>query len=97
MSSRPNPRSTIGRVREFFVANPDEELTADDIGVKFDLERERVLKLLYVLRLLAFLEQVPFSYPLAYRYTGIPVENIRWKPTDYRARDPRRRPDWVRA
>lgn len=96
MTGYVRPQSAIGRVRAFYERNPDEELTADDMATKFDLERWQVEKLLYVLRALAFLEAVPGSWPLAYRYTGVPVDAIRWRPQEYRVRDPQRRPNWVR-
>lgn len=83
------PDSAIGRVRAFFERNPDEELTRDDIAVKFDIEPWQADKLLYVLRALSFLESVPGSWPTLYRHTGVPTKAIRWRPQDYRRRDPR--------
>lgn len=35
------PNSRAGRIRAFFVANPDEELTFDQIAVKFDCTIEQ--------------------------------------------------------
>lgn len=45
------PRGTItGRVAEFFERNPDEVLTWEDVGVKFDLSETQVRDVLKYLR-----------------------------------------------
>lgn len=48
--SRPlDPTSYVGRIRQFFQDNPDEELTHKDIAVKLDLPLSKVYTLVRVL------------------------------------------------
>lgn len=55
MSGRRIPNSHTGRVRAFFLANPDEELTNGDVRIKFDLDEFEAAKVLYRLRQQGFL------------------------------------------
>lgn len=38
--------STAERMRQFFKANPQEELTVDDVAAKFDVHRQAVYRAL---------------------------------------------------
>jgi len=80
MSGYLMPKSAIGRVRAYYVANPEETLTNDDLCIKFRLPKKRVDKLLFVLRHVGFLEAEPGSKPIAYRRTATPIREIRWRP-----------------
>ncbi len=42
MSRHPNPDSLATRLRQFFIDNPDEELTYADIAIKFDVPQHSV-------------------------------------------------------
>lgn len=50
MSGTIKPDSNVGRVRSFFEANPDEELTYADIMAKFDLTHVEARKAVKQLR-----------------------------------------------
>lgn len=39
--SNPIPHSLSGRIRSFFTARPDEELTYDDMAIKFDCTHQQ--------------------------------------------------------
>lgn len=80
MSKGLQPYSTIGRVRAFFEANPDEVLTADDIQVKFRLDKARVARLLHVMRITGYLCPVTGTNPVQYARTGKPVNAAYWSP-----------------
>jgi len=45
-----DPKTVPAKLREFFKRNPDEELTTDDIRVKFDLNERQLHDLLHYLR-----------------------------------------------
>jgi len=47
---RPDPDSLQGRLRAFFDANPQEELTLEDAAVKFDATDRSVVHAVHALR-----------------------------------------------
>ncbi len=51
-----DPNSKAGRIREFFKNNPDEELTKEDVEVKFGLTQRQAGSALDNLRDAGFLE-----------------------------------------
>lgn len=65
MSSGPHAISAETRVRDYFIANPDEALLIDDMVVKFRLCRNRVYKVARRLRLKGFL-QASRTIPVLY-------------------------------
>ncbi len=46
---KPDPCSNVGRIRQFFLDNPDEELTYHDMAVKLEIPLSRVYTLVRVL------------------------------------------------
>jgi hypothetical protein len=45
-----DPNSNMGKMRAFFEANPDEELTFEDVAKKFDLPPAKVWTLSRILK-----------------------------------------------
>lgn len=59
---RPDPNTPSGRVRDYFAANPDEELTVADIIKKFGLTKRQVAGVLWNLKTQGKVRSTPVLY-----------------------------------